>query len=105
MSFLKKLAGLFGGGGAPADRGFFVYIKIQRTGEVVRLRLRPGYDLSIADDGKPFARKVIIGQRGFERVDAELYFDKNYNLVNAEISGGELSDEEAYFAQQEAAPN
>lgn len=100
MDFLKKLFG--GGSGAGKDRGIYVYIKIKASGEIVQLRLTPGYDLSRDDSGHFFTRKLIMGQRSrsFEKAEALLYFDKNLNITNAEIEGGELSDAQAYEAQQ-----
>jgi hypothetical protein len=104
MSFLKRLFG--GGGSAATPQGTVnVYVKVRRTGEVVPLRLRRGYDISEGDDGRLFARKTVMGKRSFERVEATIYFDKNNRVTEAELPGGELSDEGAYLEQQENAQN
>lgn len=99
MDFLKRF---FGGGGSAADDGMtvMVYIKITRTGEIVPLRLRRGYDISQSDDGRHFARKLVMGKRSFERVEAELYFNAQGKVVDAELSGGELVSAEEYYDQQ-----
>ncbi len=97
MNFLKNL---FGGGSSPKDKGIYVYVRLNRSGEIVRLRLQPGYDVSLGDGDNPISRKQVVGPRTFERAEATLLFDKNYRLVDAEIDGGELADEAAWNAQQ-----
>ncbi|HEX3051696.1 MAG TPA: hypothetical protein VHP83_13635 [Aggregatilineaceae bacterium] len=97
MGFLKKL---FGGGarGEAGDAyGLYFYIRSRQTGEVLRLRLHRGNDLSPNDnyDGF-FVHKVLVGEKSFDRIEAELSFDKNYKLTNADITGGEMVDRDAY---------
>jgi len=101
MGFLKKL---FGGGGDSGgqDGGIYAYIKLNRSGEIVRLRLTVGYEISRDDDGVLFTRKLVMGSRTFEKAEATLYFDDQYRVTGADISGGELSDEAEWLAQQEA---
>lgn len=103
MGFLKKLVGALTGGGGAAqdDSGVYVYVKVKRSGEIVRLRLMPGYDISKNEDGRFFSRKMVMGGRSFERVDATFYFDKSYKLVEADTPGGEIVDEEAYQEQED----
>lgn len=99
MSFLKKL---FGGSATPSskDSGLYVYIKIRRSGEIIRVRIDRNNELSRDDDNKLFVRKQVMGTKSFERVDVTLYFDDNYKLLDAEMAGGELSDKEDYLAQE-----
>ena len=101
MGFLKRITDLFSSDKASGDedKGVYVYIKIRRSGEIVKLRLMPGYDISQDDNGYMFARKMVMGRRSFEQVEAELYFNNQYQLVNSELSGGEVSDEASYLAQ------
>lgn len=101
MSFLKRFVNaLMGSGSGSSDSGIYVYIRMRRSGEIVRLRLHPGNELSRDDDGRLFVRKLVMGQRSFEQAEAQLYFDDRYNVMDADISGGELSDEASYQAQQ-----
>lgn len=105
MGFLKKLFG--GGDSTRGDRdGAYFYVKANRTGEVIQVRLNINNDLSAVDDGKGyFTRKMIVGQRSFERIEAEFHFDKSRRFVSAEVSGGELVDRaeyDTYLAEQEA---
>ncbi len=102
MSFLRRL---FGGGGKSGDpEGMYFYIRAPKTGEVIRLRLNRSNDLSLTEDlAGYFARKVIVGQKSFERIEAHFQFDKNRRFVTADVTGGELverEDYEAYLAAQ-----
>ncbi len=106
MDFLKRI---FSGADADqsADRdGLYYYVKASRTGEVIQVRLNRANDLSLTDDGNYFARKLIVGQRSFDRIEAEFFFDRNRRLISADMTGGELvekADYDAYQAQQSAA--
>lgn len=103
MDFLKRL---FGGGrrsGGDAE-GLYFYVRAQRTGEVIQVRIHRFNDLSLMDsDGGYFTRKVIVGTKSFDRLEAEFYFDRNRKFVSCDVTGGELverEDYEAYLAGQ-----
>ena len=106
MNFLKKL---FGGGANAGDKdGIYFYVRAKRTGEVVRIRLHRFNDLSASDDGSSYyTRKVVVGQRSFDRIEIEFFFDKNRNFVSADVSGGTLVDRADYeaFLAERAAPS
>lgn len=109
MDFLKRL---FGGGDAMqgGDRdGLYFYVKANRTGEVIQVRLNRANDLSLIDSGEGYyARKVVVGQRSFDRIEAEFYFDRSRRFLSADVSGGELVDKteyDAYQAQQSGSAN
>jgi hypothetical protein len=106
MNFLRKL---FGGGAPSGDQeGMYFYIRAKKTGEVIPVRLHRFNDLSMSDDGNSYyVRKLIVGQRSFDRIEAEFFFDKNRSFVSADISGGELverDDYEQYLAKQSSSP-
>ena len=107
MNILKQILGAFT---APpmtgvADRGMYYYVRCNRCGEVVRLRIDPMNDLSWNDDhsGK-FVRKLMVGKRCYSRIEGEFDFDKNRKLREARISGGDMVDKAAYEADQQAHP-
>lgn len=102
MGFLKKIADALTGGSGSSDKGIYAYIKIKRSGEIVRLRLNPGNEISRNDEGQLFTRKLVMGLKSFDKVETILYFDDRYNITSADISGGELSNEAAYQAQEHA---
>jgi hypothetical protein len=103
MEFLKNLFGGLLGGGRSGDSGVYVYIRLDRSGEIIRLRINPGNEISRDDNEQLFVRKLVTGSRSFERAEATIYFDSSYRVKNADISGGELSSEKEYRAQQEQA--
>ena len=101
MGFLKRL---FGGGdeqsGGDKD-GMYFYVRAPRSGEVIRVRLHRYNDLSLMDDNTNyFARKIIMGTKGFERIEASFTFDKNRNLTSCELDQGELVEQADYDAYQ-----
>ncbi len=106
MGILKKLKQSLtgGGGGRRGDPGIYFYIRLDRSGEIVKLRLIPGQDL-VPDynAGTYFSHKTIIGPQSFERAEATFHFDGQRRFDQADISGGELTEEEAYLQQQKAA--
>lgn len=101
VGFLKNL---FGGGdrqGRIDDAGVYVYVRLARSGEVVRLRLNPEHEfVPDPDQGGYTTHKTIVGPRSFNRADAVFHFDEQHGLVSADIDGGELADEAAWQAQQ-----
>jgi hypothetical protein len=105
MDFLKKLLG-GGSRAASGDKdGLYFYVKAQQTGEVIRVRLNRSNDLSLNDGGGYFARKIIVGQHSFDRIEAGFFFDSARRFTSAEITGGELverSDYDDYLASQES---
>ncbi|GAB4476392.1 MAG: hypothetical protein Kow00124_18410 [Anaerolineae bacterium] len=102
MGFFKRLFG----GGEPKpkpDEGLYLYIRLDRRGEVVRLRLNPSSDMNRDyETGDLLTHKTIVGPRTFERAEADLRFDSSHRLIEWEISGGELVGEEEWQAQQAA---
>lgn len=102
MGFLKKL---FGGGGQANDGGIYFYIRSKRSGEVIQLRLDLNQLTPDYDSGGYVARKTVVGQKSFERLEAEFSFDKNKRLKEKSVSGGEFVTREDWIAQQDNGEN
>ena len=106
MSFLRRLFGR--GERAGDDRGLYYYVRCDVSGEVIQVRLDKFNDLSIKEY-KPmryFARKLVVGARSFNRMEAEFTFDGDRRLIKKTVSGGEFVEYEDYLvyqAEQEAA--
>lgn len=98
MGFLKRLFG--GGGTANNDTGIYVYIRIKRTGEIVQVRVNRGAEISRNDNGNLFVRKLVMGTSSFDKAEATIYFNRDFRVTNADISGGELATRDDYLAQQ-----
>ena len=85
---------LFGRGSSPkasADGGFYYEVRCDACGEVIRARVNPSAELSMADDGSGeyFMRKVLVGQRCFRQIELQMRFkDTAGTLASQEVSGG-----------------
>lgn len=102
MNLLKKLFG--GGGGGFQQSGMFFYIRSRRSGEIIELRLdmnqlTPDYENERVSGY--FTHKTLVGQRSFERLEADFHFDPNKRLVEKTVTGGEFVTREDFIAQQE----
>jgi len=94
MGLHKKLAGIFTPRVRPGDRYYEFTVRCHRCGELITGRADLYNELS-ADYGADssgenyYVRKVLMGEgRCFQRIEVELFFDKNRRLVNKEIQGG-----------------
>jgi hypothetical protein len=100
MGFLKKLFG--GQGDSGQDHGVYVFIKLARSGEIVRLRIDPAHELNVDEDGGGYvSRKLIVGPRSYQRAEATFQFNESKHLVGAEIDGGEMTTEQEWNAQED----
>lgn len=97
MNFLRKL---FGGSSRSGDQdALYIYIRSARTGEVIRVRIHRYNDLSQNEEGEGYhVRKVVVGEKSFDRIEAHLNFDAKRRLTGGDVTGGELVDEAAYDA-------
>jgi hypothetical protein len=103
MNFLKQLADFLTARPMPSgsDVGLYYYIKCNRCGEVIKVRINPMNDLSYSDsDNSLFVRKVIVGRKCYNRIDAEFSYSNARKLLNADVSGGEMVDKKEYDQQQ-----
>jgi hypothetical protein len=106
-SFADLVRSIFGGGSrgtgrSGGDEGMYFYVKLTQSGEIVELRLIPRQEL-VPDyqAGGYFSHKVITGPRTLARATALFRFDENRRFSEAEIEGGELSDEDEYRAVEQ----
>jgi len=109
MGFLDKLKQLLGGGGSPGRtttsdaRGLWFYFRCKRCGSVVAVRADRLNDLNREEGpGALILRKDVMDNKCFQLMTAEIWLDEAYNVVTAEISGGELVSREDYEAAQAA---
>jgi len=104
MSFLDGLKSLFSGSGGQRDEGYWIYVRCNRCGEVIKTRLDLLNNLTPRDEGGYIARKTLVGsQLCFERIEVTLFFDEQRKLLDQEIGGGEFITAEDYQVAQETA--
>ena len=100
MSFFKKLSNLFSSPKSSDSRAYWITVKCNRCGEIIKARIDSVNDLSVdygeSGEGTTYiCRKILMGEkRCFQRVDVKLKFDANRKLIDREISGGQFADEE-----------
>jgi hypothetical protein len=101
LSLLKRLTKFFSQGGSREAPAYWLYVRCERCGEVLRSRVDLRNDLSTEyEEGENltyFTRKVLIGDKGcYQPIEVELRFDHRRQLIDHEVRGGEISTEEEY---------
>jgi len=109
MGIFGKFKDAFSGGGRPLeDDGIYLYVRLDRGGEVVRLRLNPQHELvPNYDEGGYSTHKSIVGPRTFQRAEATFQFNPQRELIAWDISDGEIASEDDWQAElssQEGGP-
>lgn len=92
MNFLQKL---FGSSPAKPDKKYYTFsVKCKRCGEIIEGRVDLNNDLSVEyEEGGDIyhARKLLMGEnRCFQRIEIELKFTANRELIKKKITGGEF---------------
>ena len=105
MSFLRRLFG--GGDRSGDDRGLHLYIKCQRCGAPVHVRLDLNNDLSADEYGDNAAEgylviKEVMDDRCFRLMRAELRFDDRRREISRAIEGGTFISPEEYEERRAA---
>lgn len=104
MSFLKKISELFSSSRTSDDTAYWLYVRCKRCGESIRTRVDLHNDLSAnygegGEETTYLCRKVLMGQeRCFQRIEVQLTFNQERNLIDRQISGGDFITEDQYLA-------
>ncbi len=101
MGLLKRIGSVFGSGGSsrdvPRDDGLYFYVQCDHCGARLRIRVDRHNDLlPDYDSGGFHLRKEMLDSRCFRLMYAELSFDRQYNIVGQEISGGHFITREEF---------
>jgi hypothetical protein len=104
MGFFAKLRKtLSGGSRAQPDTGLYFYVKLDRSGEIVRVRLDLSREINPDyEQGGFVSHKSIIGPRTFLRAEATFRFDEARRLVDWEVAGGSPSTQQEWETQEAA---
>lgn len=87
--------------------GIYLYVKCDRCGTCVKLRVDKKYDLENLGDSYSW-HKTIVDSRCFRRMQTVVHFDRNYRVTGSELEGGKYITETEYrewLAAKEAAQN
>ena len=88
MSFLSRFFG-DGGGARSADGGVYIRVKCDACGEIIQARISPTSELSQADEGGYYVRKVLVGRQCFRSIEVQLrYSDLGKTEISREVKGG-----------------
>jgi hypothetical protein len=89
LDFLRRLFGSAGGSSRSPDSGIYVRVKCSACGEVIQARINPTSELSQADEGGYFVRKVLVGQQCFRPIEVELHYaDLRGREISRDVHGG-----------------
>ena len=100
MGFLKKL---FGGEGNKKEkkyadeRGVYFFVRCDNCGSCVRLRADKQHDL-LREGGGFSWHKTIVDSKCFRRIPTVVTLNSKYEMVSADIQGGQYISEEEYEA-------
>lgn len=72
------------------ETAFRVRVRTARSGDVVELRLTKGSEISAADEGGYYVRKIIVSPQHLDRAVLEIWFDRTYRPTRKVVEGGEL---------------
>jgi hypothetical protein len=107
MNIIKSLGRMFAGSPRTgSDVGLYYYVRCHFCKEVVRVRLNPMNDFSHPENENGetsdnfFARKVIVGQKCYRRMEAEFLFDRDKKLIKQEVTGGVFVSEKEFLDYQ-----
>jgi hypothetical protein len=88
LSFLSRLFGSRASARGP-DGGLYIRVRCDACGEVVQARINPNSELSQADEGGYYVRKVLVGSQCFRPIEVQLrYSDLGRTEVSREVKGG-----------------
>jgi hypothetical protein len=105
MNFLRRL---FGGGAASTDRAIHLYVRCDRCGSPVHVRVDSRNDLLIdyGDDEEATGYRLIkeiMDSRCFRLMRAEVLYDRGRRELSRSLEGGTFITKEEYeqlLAQQ-----
>ena len=99
MNFLRRLFGA--SGAATSDGAFHLYVRCNRCGAPVHVRIDPRNDLLIEygdeDDATGYRLiKEIMDSRCFRLIRAEIEYDRGRHELNRQIEGGTFISKDEY---------
>ena len=88
------------------DRGIYLYVRVTKSGETIKVRIDPANDLvqefDPAGGDNPThytCFKEVLGNRSFHAVQLNLDFDNRRRLQDKRIVGGRFISEAEYVSE------
>jgi hypothetical protein len=107
MPLWDRLKQVFGGGPSRGrDEGIYFYVRCDRCGDRVRVRLNPSSELQqeFDESGEGVraysVRKMVVDQRCFRPIEVRFQFDAARRERSREIEGGTFLSREEYEAPE-----
>lgn len=108
MGFFDQLKRMFGGSGGGRDDGIYLYVRCNRCGDRVRVRVNSTSELQQefkqSDRASGYSvRKMVVDQRCFRPIEIRLRFDARRNEQERTIEGGTFLSQEEFEASEPTA--
>ena len=106
MTLWDRLRRIFGGSAAGGDGGIYLYVRCNRCGDRVRVRISPNSELQqeFSEEGDRvagyFVRKMVVDQRCFRPIAVTMRFDGGKRETQREIDGGGFLTREEFEAPE-----
>jgi hypothetical protein len=89
LDFLTRLFGQGRAASGTRDGGVYIRVRCDACGEVITARINPTSELSQADEGGYYVRKVLVGRQCFRPIEVQLrYSDLGRTETSREVKGG-----------------
>lgn len=117
MRFLSELLQKITGGSSTATRpqtglttddghALWIYLECASCGEHIKVRLRKTSEIQRRDgvekEGGPgefFVRKTVIGSKCYRPIEAEIEFNRRYQVIHSTVKNGKLISSSEYKEQ------
>jgi hypothetical protein len=106
VGLLDQLKRAFGGASGGRDDGIYLYIRCNRCGDRVRVRVAPNSELQQEFDGGSdrvsgySVRKMVVDSRCFRPIEVTLRLDARKREEDRQIRGGTFLTLEEFEAEQ-----
>ena len=106
MGLWDQLQRIFGVSAPRGDDGIYLYVRCNRCGDRVRVRIGSTSELQQEFDGESdrvagyFVRKMVVDQRCFRPIEVTMRFDRGRHETQREIEGGTFLTAEEFEAPE-----
>ncbi len=99
IDFFKKILN-----GRKRDNLLKIFLRDKKCGQKLKVLLRKSYDIQrVYNDNEEAAfmiNKVIVCDNCFNKINISIKFDKKYNIISREITGGEYISESEFYSDE-----